>query len=123
MIGLKEANMLFTNAAQNRKSIAVLCTLLFLASLIITPQANAVELCQGNYQTEKQAIDQLAKFAATYSNCDQWQARADNIRQAILRGTDLDPLPAKTPLNPIIRNKRKFDVYSVANAAFEALPG
>lgn len=123
MIELKEANMLFTNPAGNRKPVAFLCTLLFLASLIITPQANAVELCQGNYQTEQQAKDQLAKFAAAYSNCDQWQSRADNIRRAILRGADLDPLPAKTPLNPIIRSKRKLDGYSVANAAFEALPG
>lgn len=115
--------MLFTSAIENRKPISVLCTLLLLATLIIAPHANAVELCQGNYQTEQQAKDQLAKFASTYSSKTEWAKRADNIRLAILRGTDLDPLPEKTPLNPIIRNKRKLDGYSVANAAFEALPG
>ncbi|MBE0535278.1 MAG: acetylxylan esterase, partial [Phycisphaerae bacterium] len=40
-----------------------------------------------------------------------------------LKGAALDPLPAKTPLNPIIHTKRDLDGYSVANAAFEALPG
>jgi dienelactone hydrolase len=85
--------------------------------------AEEVVLCQGNYQTEEQAKEQLAKFAATYSNVDQWQVRADNIRKAILKGAGLDPLPKKTALNPIVHSKRKLDGYTVSNVAFEALPG
>ncbi|MBE0536183.1 MAG: hypothetical protein IH624_10990, partial [Phycisphaerae bacterium] len=42
------------------------------------------QLCQGNYQTEAQAKAQLAQFAAAYSNRQEWQTRAANIRKGIL---------------------------------------
>jgi len=81
------------------------------------------ELCVGNYQTEAQAKEQLARFAATYSTQAQWQQRAQRIRAGILRGAELLPLPKKGPLNPILHGKREHDGYTVENAAFESLPG
>ncbi|MHC4206199.1 MAG: alpha/beta hydrolase family protein [Planctomycetota bacterium] len=81
------------------------------------------QLCQGNYQSEEEAKQQLAKFARSYSNLQQWKKRAQNVREAILRGVELLPLPAKCPLKPIIRNNRKYDGYTVQNVAFESLPG
>ncbi len=81
------------------------------------------QLCQGNYQTEEQAKEQLARFAKSYSTLGQWQARAERIREGILRGTELLPLPKKCDLKPIIRSKREYDGYTVENAAFESLPG
>ena len=86
-------------------------------------QKKEVVLCQGNYQTEEQARDQLAKFASTYSNLRQWKKRAHNIRRKILQGAELDPLPKKHPLNPIIHSKRQHNGYTVENVAFESLPG
>ena len=56
------------------------------------------QLCQGNYQTEEQAKEQLARFAQSYSNVAEWKARAAKIREGILRGTELWPLPAKCDL-------------------------
>ena len=91
------------------------------------PAQNAQEkkpqLCQGNYQTEEQAKEQLARFAQSYSNREQWQARAERIREGILRGAELLPLPKKCDLKPIIHSKREYDGYTVENAAFESLPG
>jgi hypothetical protein len=81
------------------------------------------QLCQGNYQTEEQAKKQLAKFALSYSNLSQWKARAERIREGILAGAELSPMPEKHPLKPIIHSKRKYDGYTVQNAAFESLPG
>ncbi|MEJ2702820.1 MAG: acetylxylan esterase [Sedimentisphaerales bacterium] len=81
------------------------------------------QLCQGNYQTEEQAKEQLARFAKSYSTLGQWQARAERIREGILCGAELFPLPKKSDLKPIIRNKREYDGYTVENAAFESLPG
>ena len=80
-------------------------------------------LCQGNYQTEDEAVRQLERLAATWTTQQDWQARAKQIRQQILVGAKLDPLPERTPLNPIIRNKRSFNGYTVESAAFEARPG
>ena len=101
-----------------------------LATLAILPfghvqasQEKEVVLCQGNYQTEEQAKDQLARFASTYSNLRQWKKRTRNIRRKILQGAELDPLPKKHPLNPIIHSKRRHNGYTVENVAFESLPG
>ncbi|MHC4325091.1 MAG: acetylxylan esterase, partial [Planctomycetota bacterium] len=75
------------------------------------------------YQSEQAAKEQLAKFARSYSNLEQWKARAGLIRESILRGTELLPIPEKCPLKPIIGSKRKYDGYTVQNVAFESLPG
>lgn len=81
------------------------------------------QLCVGNYQTEEQAKEQLARFAQTYSNRSEWEQRAARIREGVLRGTELLPLPKEGPLNPIVRDRREYDGYSVENVAFESLPG
>jgi len=81
------------------------------------------QLCQGHYHSEEAAKEQLAKFAQSYSNLAEWKKRAKNVREGILRGMELLPLPKKCPLNPIIHSKREYDGYSVENAAFESLPG
>jgi hypothetical protein len=107
------------------KTIIIGISLLVLGFLL--PARSAEEkkpqLCQGNYQTEEEAKEQLARYAKTYSTLEQWKARAERIREGILRGAELLPLPKKCPLKPIIRSKRTYDGYTVENAAFESLPG
>lgn len=80
-------------------------------------------LCRGHYHSEAQAVAQLRRMAATYANLKQWKARAAKIRKQILVGAKLDPLPKRTPLNPVIHKKRSYDGYTVESAAFEARPG
>jgi dienelactone hydrolase len=65
----------------------------------------------------------LGKIAKTYENLGQWKARAQTVREGILKGAELWPLPRKTPLNPRIHSIRNHDGYSVENVAFESLPG
>jgi hypothetical protein len=81
------------------------------------------QLCQGNYHSEEAAKEQLAKFARSYSSPAQWKARAEQVREGILRGAELLPLPEKCRLKPIIHSRRKYDGYTVQNVAFESLPG
>lgn len=89
----------------------------------VAARSQTVELCQGNYQTEEQAKEQLARFRSTYSTAEQWKQRAENIRKCILKGAGIEHMPEKCPLNPIIHSLRTCDGYTVENAAFEALPG
>jgi dienelactone hydrolase len=81
------------------------------------------QLCQGHYHSKEAAKEQLAKFAKSYSGLGEWKARAKRIREGILRGAELLPLPKKSDLNPIIHSKREYDGYTVENVAFESLPG
>jgi len=87
------------------------------------PNSKKPQLCQGNYQSEDAAKEQLARFAQSYSNLAQWKERAKRIREGILRGAELLPMPKKCPLNPIIHNNREYEGYTVENVAFESLPG
>lgn len=80
------------------------------------------QLCVGDYQSEQAAVEQLAGFAQSYSNLDEWKTRAGRIRDGILRGAELLPLPKKGKLNPIIHSKRVYKGYTVENAAFESSP-
>jgi len=108
------------------KTVATSAAMVVLVSSAVSAQGaeeKKVQLCQGNYQNEEQAKEQLAKFAQSYSNLEQWKARAERIREGILRGAELWPLPAKRDLKPIIHSKREYDGYTVENAAFESLPG
>jgi uncharacterized protein len=80
-------------------------------------------LRQGNAQTEAAAKAELEQFSQTYSNLGQWKARAAVIREGILQGAGLSPLPRRTPLNPIGHSLREFERYTVENVAFESMPG
>lgn len=81
------------------------------------------ELCQGNYHSEAAARHQLAEFARSYSNLDEWKTRAECVREGILRGAELLPPPEKCAPNPVIHSKREYKGYTVENVAFESFPG
>ena len=80
-------------------------------------------LCVGNYHSEADAVKQLARLAATHSNLAEWKNRAAMVRRQILTGAKLNPLPKRTALKAIIKNKRTYNGYTVEAAAFEARPG
>lgn len=65
----------------------------------------------------------LAAYAKTYSSLPEWQNRANRVREGILRGANLEPLPTAGPLRPIIRKPRQHPGYTVQNVAFESVPG
>ncbi len=101
---------------------SALFLLLTLHSISANPDEKPI-LCRGNYHSEADAVKQLKRMAETYSNLDEWKARKQKVKEQILKGAKLFPLPKKTPLKPIIRNKREYDGYSVESAAIEAFPG
>ena len=80
-------------------------------------------LVQRDTYTEAQAAANLASWAASFDDATAWEARAARIRRHILAGAQLATLPARTPLRSIERPERRHDGYSVANVAFESLPG
>jgi len=63
------------------------------------------------------------KLAHYYNSLDSWKARAEAVRNGILTGAELSPLPERTPLNAVFVNRRVRDGYAVEDVAFEAKPG
>jgi hypothetical protein len=80
-------------------------------------------LRQGAFYTEEQGSAELKKLESMYSSREQWEPRKQMLKENILKGMNLSPLPARTPLNPIISEKRIHDGYSVQNVAIETIPG
>lgn len=93
-----------------------------LAGITLVNAADSL-LCQGHYWTPEQGREHLERFAQSYNTPEEWKLRAATIRLNILKGAELDPLPEKTPLNPIFHNERHYDGYTVVNVAIESLPG
>lgn len=82
------------------------------------------QLRQGAFYTEDEAREKLASFAASYDDLAGWQERATKIKQGILQGAGLDPIPERTPLRPIIGDERRHEEgFTITNVAFESLPG
>ncbi len=98
--------------------------LLFGTTLKTTAQTREKPtLCVGQYQTPEEGKQQLERFAKSYNNVDEWEARAKNTREGILKGAELFPMPAHGYQNKIYRNYREYEGYSVINVAFESQPG
>jgi hypothetical protein len=94
-------------------------------ALIAAPIARAEiqTLFRGECLTEAEAAEKLAQFASEYDTAAEWQARAEAIRNGVLRGMRLEQLPRPCPLQPIRHSLRNEDGYTVENCAFESLPG
>lgn len=104
------------------KALTVVVILVSAVSIAALQEANT-QLRRGAHLTEEEAREELTAFARTYSTLEEWQNRAARIRESVLRGAELLPLPEKSPLNPITHSRREFHGYSVENVAFESLPG
>ncbi len=100
-----------------------LVSVVLFAFSLTAQKADKPTLCVGNYHSEAAAVKQLARLSKTHSNLDQWKVRAAAVRQQILIGAKLNPLPKRTPLKSIIKNKRFYKGYTVEAATFEARPG
>jgi hypothetical protein len=100
-----------------------LFTVIMVIFLFGCATAQKVILRQGNYYTEEQGKAELEKIKTLYSNKGEWETRKHMLIENILKGMNLWPLPARTPLNAVINSKRIMDGYSVENVYFESIPG
>ncbi|MBK8882933.1 MAG: acetylxylan esterase [Bacteroidales bacterium] len=80
-------------------------------------------LRQGAFYTEEQGAAELKKLESMYSTSEQWEPRKKMLKERILKGMNLSPLPTRTPLNAITGTKRIHDGYTVENVSIETIPG
>lgn len=106
------------------KRTFILCCLFLIAALAgVARQADQDSLCVGHYYTEGQGLEVINNLKSLYTTKQEWVDRAEIIRNGILEGAGLNPLPARAPLKPRYGIVRKYDGYSVQNVAIESLPG
>ncbi|HUR60146.1 MAG TPA: hypothetical protein VM029_20650 [Opitutaceae bacterium] len=54
---------------------------------------------------------------------DTWAARKKDIRDRVLLAAGLYPLPAKSPLKPVVHGRVERDDYTIDRVFFESFPG
>jgi dienelactone hydrolase len=54
---------------------------------------------------------------------EAWARRREQVRQQLLVGLGLWPLPTRTPLNAVVHTKIERDDYTVEHVMFESFPG
>jgi dienelactone hydrolase len=80
-------------------------------------------LCVRDYLTQSQGKAVLDAALAKFPDRTAWDNYGRLLRERIQQGAVLAPWPRRTPLNPIVRERRVYDGYSVENVAFESVPG
>jgi dienelactone hydrolase len=58
-----------------------------------------------------------------YRSLAEWESRKAHLRKQILAAAGLLPMPAKTPLHPVIFGRMEREGYSIENVYLESLPG
>ncbi len=106
-----------------KKSLLSLLFILLIFGCKNSPQQEQVVLRQGQYYTHEEGKAELELLETLYSDKKEWEARKEILRKSILKGMNLAPLPARTPLNAVIESRRIKDGYSVENVHFESIPG
>ncbi len=102
--------------------LGLLVILLFSAGNIVSAQDNM--LCQGNYWTADQANKIMKQWAAEWTTRNDWEKRADIVRQGIIKGMKFDQMPrVDNNFSPIIAQTLKMNGYVVQNIAIESFPG
>lgn len=77
----------------------------------------------GNDSSPEEAAEELDSVWGRLPNLEAWKARRTMIRQGILNGAKLDPMPERTPLSPIYGQSRQYDGYTATNVAIQSSPG
>ena len=73
--------------------------------------------------TKPRRRDLVAAARPSRRRISAWEARKAQLRESILFNSGLLPMPAKTPLNPIVAGRLERDDYVIERIAIETLPG
>ena len=106
----------------------------FIILLILTltiSVGNAVEQSEepdtsvrrGKFFTPEEGAAYMKDKLDEYPTRESWECDVPILREEILKGMGMVPLPKRTPLKPEIRGKRVMDGYTVENAVFQSNPG
>jgi uncharacterized protein len=98
-------------------------SVIILIMLLSCQRSQKPNLSENDPILEKQGKAELKKLESMYSNKEEWERRKLVLREDILKGIHLSPLPKRTPLNAVISTKRVHDGYTVENVYFESIPG
>lgn len=87
-----------------------------------TPDTPANRMLASYFERQVREIEQTGSLAAIHT-ADEWRSKEAENRKQLAGMLGLDPMPARTPLNPIINGKIEADGYVVEKLQFQSMPG
>lgn len=103
---------------------AYIYAILIVTSFYFNSNAQENMLCMGGHWTEDEANLKMKEFASTWNDLASWESRKAIIKKGILGGMQWDKMPkVKGEFNPILRDKKIMDGYTIENIAIESFPG
>ncbi len=122
----KSLNQIHWNATfPFRLAAIVACVLLILIAVcpVYSQDVEQSRLRVGYAHSEAEANAELQAIVNRVTSKEEWEKRAEKIRNGILKGAKLESFPERTSLNPIYKKKRQYDGYTAQNVAIESSPG
>ena len=68
-------------------------------------------------------LDHPFTFTPDFKTREQWLARRDTLRNQVLVAVGLWPMPARTPLAPVVHGRIARDGYTIEKVFFASVPG
>ena len=87
--------------------------------LIVSVMLALIETAVGQTHDKDHPWD----FKPDFADRAAWEQRAEFLRRQVLVSQGLWPMPAKSPLSPVIHGKIERDDYTVEKVFFASLPG
>jgi dienelactone hydrolase len=106
----------------SRLSILVVCVLVTIAAPSAR-QAGTPAAPQDSRLEKRYDLDHPFTFTPDFKTREQWAARRDALRKQVLVAVGLWPMPARTPLAPVIHGRIDRDGYTVEKVFFASVPG
>jgi dienelactone hydrolase len=98
-----------------------------LIGVVAASEQQAKELRPADRQLAEYFQSETAKLQSQclsdVKTLEDWQTRRVVYRQQLLEMLGLDPLPQKTPLNPVVTSTVDQEKFTVENLHFQSLPG
>ena len=78
---------------------------------------------QEYFESEVKSIEAESYRLLHPENAEQWERQKPELRRQLAEMLGLDPMPAKTPLSPVVTGRIQKEGYSIENLHFQSMPG
>ncbi|MDB4663812.1 alpha/beta hydrolase family protein, partial [Verrucomicrobia bacterium] len=75
------------------------------------------------FESEVEDIEKQSQQWLNPASAELWKQQEPELRRQLSEMLGLDPMPAKTPLSPVVTRTIQKELYTVENMHFQSMPG
>ncbi|MBL6844956.1 MAG: acetylxylan esterase, partial [Verrucomicrobiae bacterium] len=102
--------------------------LTFIGTVLLVLGINAADWSihpdlKGYFESEVEDIEKQSQKWLNPATAELWKQQAPELRRQLSEMLGLYPMPAKTPLSPVVTRTIQKELYTVENMHFQSMPG